>query len=386
MGSFARGTAVTPIRDVDLIAVLGGITVDSSRTDPSPRGTLRAIEAAVQRLYHRDHVQANIQRRSVRIAFCSQHGPLRIDLVPAIPDDPKTGMLWVPDRTLGKWIRSDPSTHTRRAAELDAGSDGQFSAVVQTLKRWMSDFGYGMLPKSVLLESLVAESFVGEPDLPTALERTVARMLRRCEASHRSHQLPRIPDPGVPENDLAETCEWSWEQFEHFLQRLRDLHEIATSAREAEIGVVEAARIWRDELGGFAFPATVTPAPPTERLRPHPDLADLEGIYSVDAAFGIEIPGDPPCVYRSADECLERGVELQFRLLNSDVPEGCGIRWTVWFNNPEAIARGDYRVESGIAGPEFTVCFSVSGYHHVDCELLRGEETEAIARRLVCIR
>lgn len=387
MGSFGRGTAVTPIRDIDLIIELGGVAVDQSRTLPSPRGTLREVEAAIQGLYHSDHVRTRIPRRSVRICFRFQEGPIRIDVVPAISDDPETGILWVPDKVIGEWIRSDPTAHARRAAELDARSSGQFSSIVQTLKRWMSDFRYGMLPKSILLESLVAENLeVGAPDLPTALECTVARMVHCCEASYRSDQLPRLPDPGVPENDLSHTCDWTCEQFEHFLERLRALHEIARTARERDVGVVEAARIWRNELGEFAFPAAVTSAPPAERLRPHAALADLEGIFSVDASFSIEVPGDPPRAYRSANECLDRGVELQFRLLNSDVPEGCGVRWTVWFNNPEAIARDEYCVGSGSAGPAFSARFAVPGYHHVDCELVSGEIAVAMARRLVCIR
>jgi hypothetical protein len=116
-GSYARHTKTKPLKDVDIFFPLSG--VDKAWRNKAPDAILNAFRDCLTGAYGKDAVETG--RRCVTVTFdkknptVSEDGKvLSIDAVPAIA---LTDCYEIPDRNLGKWIKSNPDVHKTQSTQ-----------------------------------------------------------------------------------------------------------------------------------------------------------------------------------------------------------------------------------------------------------------------------
>lgn len=214
-GSYARHTAVRPLKDVDIMIVLAEDENDYLRQNP--QCVLNRICEILEPHYpNRVHPQS----RSVTVEFGINivddisDKVVAIDVVPAFPESTN---YQIPDTHSGTWILTNPKEHQRIATDCNAALNGHWIPLVKMAKKANSHAGSQNGEKPVrpnfLLEvmahTLVVPPWVG----PYSLE------LRALFASVSDLIDQRWPDPAglgpdvnsrllASPNELAEAKRW----------------------------------------------------------------------------------------------------------------------------------------------------------------------------------
>jgi hypothetical protein len=162
-GSYRRHTKTKPLKDVDVMFVLGGD--ERWRRDKPPVKTLLAFEACLKKKYT-ENGQVEVGRRSVTVEFEKTYYPeghdgkvLSIDAVPAFALS--GGDYEIPDKITGTWIKTNPDTHRAQATAKNKALDGSWVPLVKMVKGWNRANGRPIKP-SFLLE-VIAEELVEPP-------------------------------------------------------------------------------------------------------------------------------------------------------------------------------------------------------------------------------
>ena len=241
-GSYARHTKTKPLKDVDILFVLG--EGEKRRRPKPPIEMLQAIEKCLKRTY--DEVE--IGRRSVTVEFEKPNYAdghegkiLSIDAVPAfqVGDDYE-----IPDKVTGTWIKTNPETHAEKATAKNEQLDGQWKPLVKMIKAWNRATGLPIKPSfliEVMAERLVDPPFSSYPE-----------EVRNFFAAAAGSVNLQWPDPaalGPPVSD-----QMTPQLVEAARTALREAERKATVAMRAERNSQgEALRIWREILGDY-FP------------------------------------------------------------------------------------------------------------------------------------
>lgn len=234
-GSLARSTAVRPLDDVDVFVVLDPRVHSRSTT---PKATLRTLQKALKSALG-SSAERRLQTRSIGVAFAGHD--IRLDLVPAIPED--GGDYAIPDRERDAWIVSNPRRHKQR---LD-GADRAAGSKLRPLIRMAKIARQKHCPKlgSYHLEAMACRAGLAQPrsfdvgvrDLLTALADGV---------------MQRIPDP----SGRGPAIHLELGVRQDFQRRLASARDTAIRALAyAEAGrLAKAHGQWRHLFGG-AWPA-----------------------------------------------------------------------------------------------------------------------------------
>jgi Second Messenger Oligonucleotide or Dinucleotide Synthetase domain len=135
-GSYRRHTKTKPLKDVDVMFVLG--EKEKWRRDKPPIETLQAFEKCLKTKYT-EHGQVEIGRRSVTVEFEKDYYTddhegkvLSIDVVPAF--ECGGGDYEIPDKITGKWIKTNPEEHREQATAKNKELDGRWVPLVKMAK------------------------------------------------------------------------------------------------------------------------------------------------------------------------------------------------------------------------------------------------------------
>lgn len=244
-GSYARHTKTKPLKDIDIFFCLGD--GDSRWRDRSPVEVLEAFESCLADAYGADSVE--LGRRCVTVTFekrnptADEEGKvLSNDAVPAYD---KGSCFEIPDRHLGKWIKTDPDIHKAAATAKNKALGGTWVPFVKMLKRWNRSAGSPIKP-SFLIEVMALE-------LTDAPFTTYPSEIRRFFASSLDGIMQDWPDPaglGSPVSD-----QMTWQKREDAVSVLRDAE--VTAARAVRLEQTgrngEALTTWRRVMGKY-FP------------------------------------------------------------------------------------------------------------------------------------
>lgn len=137
MGSYLRGTAIRPLKDIDVFMVLDA--QHHPRTTPeAPLRVLQTVDRALREAYpnHRPRIQG----RSVNIGFSGTG--IGYDIVPAFaptwtwaPDsDPP--YYEIPDRHASTWIRTNPTKHREACIAANERAGGMLNGLIKAVKHW----------------------------------------------------------------------------------------------------------------------------------------------------------------------------------------------------------------------------------------------------------
>lgn len=196
-GSYARGTAVRPLDDIDVFLVLK----PQRGLDPTiPVPTiLDEIKRVLEEAYKNKFARS--QNRSVNIAFSDSSTGIRYDVVPAFLSRP--GVYMVPDRETGRWIKTNPKFHADLSTQANECANKKLKPLLKAVKHanvqhrkparsfhlevlsWKilkADPGTYLNGLVVLLEGLAARICDPCPD-PANLGPDIRPTQQRCEAA-----------------------------------------------------------------------------------------------------------------------------------------------------------------------------------------------------------
>jgi hypothetical protein len=246
-GSYKRHTKTKPLKDVDVMFVLG--EKETRRREKPPIETLQAFEQCLKKEY-KEEGQVTIGRRAVTVVFEKNYYPedhdgkvLSIDAVPAFECD--GGNYEIPDRITGNWIKTNPGKHKEQATAKNAALDGYWVRLVKMAKGWNRASKMPIKPSflvEVMAEELVEAPFSTYPN-------EVRNFLAAMEAN-----VGRVwPDPaglGPPVSD-----QMTPEKVAQARKALQEAQrKAALAARAEQTGRQgEALQLWREILGDY-FP------------------------------------------------------------------------------------------------------------------------------------
>jgi len=132
-GSYARGTAIRPLHDIDIFVVLDPTThrdvYPTTNVGPSAclNKVLRALEAA-----YPNKDRPKLQGRSVNIVFTGTG--IGFDVVPAFETAVDTYMI--PDRDRSDWIQTRPEAHRASLVRANEAAGSRLNPRIKMMKQW----------------------------------------------------------------------------------------------------------------------------------------------------------------------------------------------------------------------------------------------------------
>jgi len=156
-GSYARHTKTKPLKDVDIVCVLG--SEEDKYREKGPAALLAAVADVLAEKYGRDQVA--VQRRSVGVTFGEdeEETVMSFDVVPAYD----MGEHYeVPDtKSAVKWTKTDPEVHKEKATDKHQAYSQEWKGLVRMVKTWNRHQGKPVKP-SFLLEIMALDLFDGD--------------------------------------------------------------------------------------------------------------------------------------------------------------------------------------------------------------------------------
>jgi hypothetical protein len=241
VGSYRRGTAIRPLKDIDVFVVLDA---RQHRRDvpEAPLRLLQTIDRAL-RVSYPDH-QPRIQGRSVNIGFSGTG--IAYDIVAAFAPtsassaDTEPPYYEIPDRRASTWIRTNPAEHSAACIAANERAGGMLNGLIKAAKHWNRASGRPL--SGFHVEVMSYSAFQSKPDDPRAGLRDLLQHLANAVQS-------AWPDParlGPPiDADLTS------QKRTHARNLLQRAAQVAQAAVDAERKRDHAAAIalWRSLLG-----------------------------------------------------------------------------------------------------------------------------------------
>lgn len=246
-GSYARHTKTKPLKDVDIFFCLG--EDDSDWRSKHPDAVLEAFETCLAEEYGADSVARG--RRCVTVDFEKKNPTAdeegRVLSNDAVPAYDQGAYYEIPDRNLGRWIKTDPDTHKEKATAKNKECDGKWVPLVKMLKRWNCSADKQISP-SFLIE-VMAQHLVDPPFTKYASE------VRRFFAAAQDGIIQDWPDPagyGPPVSDQMTSAE-----RRRAAEVLRSVEVRAARAvrLEHQGKTGDALALWRELIGKY-FPVS----------------------------------------------------------------------------------------------------------------------------------
>jgi SMODS domain-containing protein len=243
-GSMALGTTVIPIEgphDLDFVLQLSR---DHHGVDPM--GLIQALYGFLRQngIYR---PMTSLKNRCVRIEYADE---FFMDVLPACHNSAVArGCIKVPDRAVRGWSDSNPLGYIdwfrkrstvrlverllEKAAPIPAqqavGEKSRLQLVVQLIKRWRdlyyADVDPKLAPISILLTTVAAHAYRGEPSVSDALTSVLGGIVSLIEASRRAGERHlQVLNPSNLAEDLSERWDSNQAAYEAFEEGIRDFH------------------------------------------------------------------------------------------------------------------------------------------------------------------
>jgi hypothetical protein len=241
VGSYRRGTAIRPLKDIDVFVVLDA---RQHRRDvpEAPLRLLQTIERALRASYS-SH-KPRIQGRSVNIGFSGTE--IDYDIVAAFAPtwtgaaDAEPPYYEIPDRRVSTWIRTNPAKHKEACIAANERAGGMLNGLIKAVKHWNCANGKPL--SGFHIEVMSYSAFWSKPDDPRAGLRDLLQHL----ASAVQFTCPDPAGLGPPiDADLT------WDERVRARNLLQHAAQIAQTAVDAERKGDHATAIalWRSLLG-----------------------------------------------------------------------------------------------------------------------------------------
>lgn len=163
-GSYKRYTKTKPLKDIDIFFVM---KESEKHYRDKPAGVvLDKYQAVLEEEYGKKSVRR--QSRSINIDFGvevkeedkTDYKILSVDVVPAFDSG---NDYEIPDGDTGKWIKTNPETHAKKATEAHQAYDSEWKGLVRMVKYWNNNKKHGEKPvkPSFLIEVMALDCLYG---------------------------------------------------------------------------------------------------------------------------------------------------------------------------------------------------------------------------------
>ena len=221
VGSYARHTTVGDIKDVDFIVHYTG----SVKEDPKKviRSLRKALAEFPSFLNGHGNAEVSESRRSVHVYF--EDRDFHLDVVPTLAADGLDSAVYVPDKELRLWIKSDPYGYVQYFTDFNENRNGKVRPLVRILKHWRDIHMEKRRPKSYWLEAIVVHLIdVGKVDTKQPIAVVFHSLLETIHAEYdaileQEGATPQISDPMLGNNISAH---WERTHFETFMRRVQE--------------------------------------------------------------------------------------------------------------------------------------------------------------------
>ncbi|WP_166308792.1 CBASS oligonucleotide cyclase [Bradyrhizobium sp. 2S1] len=244
-GSYDRHTKTKPLKDVDVFFVLG--PKDQHWRQKPPSEILDAFVARLRGEFGKDAVEPGRRCATTEFERNTQDKEgkvLSIDSVPAIE---LSDCYEIPDRDLGRWIKTDPEIHAEKSTTKNKTLSGKWVPLVKMLKRWNRSADKPIKP-SFLIE-VMAQDLVDGPftNYPGEVRRFFAAALDGISREWKDPAGlgPPVSDQMTP--DLVQKAVTALRRAETEASRAVRL------SQQGKQG--EALAIWREIMGRY-FPTS----------------------------------------------------------------------------------------------------------------------------------
>ncbi len=156
-GSYARHTKTKPLKDVDIFFALG--ETEKKWRDKAPTEVLDAFSDCLAGTYGKDAVDPDRRCATVEFEKNTKDEEGKVLSIDAVPAFELEDCYEIPDRVLGKWIKTDPDVHAEKSAATNKVFDGKWVPLVKMLKRWNRSAG-GPIKPSFLIEVMAHDLVV----------------------------------------------------------------------------------------------------------------------------------------------------------------------------------------------------------------------------------
>lgn len=249
-GSYKRHTKTKPLKDIDIFFVMKD--GEKGYRSKSAAVVLDDYEVALKEKYGAKAITR--QSRSVNVDFGvvvdsednTDYRVLSVDVVPAFAsgDDYE-----IPDDDTGKWIKTNPEIHARKATEAHQAYSNEWKGLVRMVKYWNNNPKHGEKPikPSFLIEVMALQCLHG------GWGGQFDREIQSFFATLADRIGDTWPDPaglGPPISDAMDAARVA--RAKNLLtEAVRQANEAIHHVRSGRNG--EALRVWR-ELFGKKFP------------------------------------------------------------------------------------------------------------------------------------
>lgn len=278
-GSYKRSTAVHPGKDVDVVVVS---SIDPERTTPAEAND--RLAACLERYYKGkykpqsrsygitlsyvllDVVLAASTELRTKVAIDEARTRSELEDHTAWLDSP----LWIPDRDLQRWIKTDPKRQLEWTTAMNAESGGYFVPLVKMFKWWRkAAYETPKYPKGYLLERIAGECFdASARDHAEGFVALLEGIVTRYGTYPARGLVPSLSDAGVPTHNVL--ARLTAQDFGTFIDKVESALTTARAALDEDDKEGSAA-LWR-QLFGNAFPAAQNANKasfPAEPVRPN---------------------------------------------------------------------------------------------------------------------
>ena len=265
-GSYRRDTAIRPRLkkgkaerpDIDIVVETNHTTQDD------PGDVVDLLYSTLAEEYSDIRKQA----RSVGI----ETGTADMDVVPIISPYDDDSFLYIPDRELQSWIRTNPPGHTTWTTQVNESAGGRFKPLVKLMKWWRRENPtVNKKPKGFVIECITAECMDrNETNYGELFVGLLESIVREYQTHILIGTVPFVEDPAVPGNNVTDGMSFS--AFKGFYNKIKGHAAIGRQALEAS-NEADATDYWR-KIFGDRFPG-VTTGTATGSLMGAPLIPDL---------------------------------------------------------------------------------------------------------------
>jgi hypothetical protein len=246
-GSYARHTKTKPLKDVDIFFCLG--KKEQHWRGQPPQDVLVAFQKCLAERFGADKVE--LGRRCATVEFekanptIDEDGKvLSNDAVPAFELE---DCYEIPDRVLGRWIKTDPEVHAEEATAKNGELGGKWVPLVKMLKRWNRSAGCPISPSflvEVMALDLVDPPFTAYPG-----------EVRRFFAAAIDGVMRDWPDPAGFGPPVSDQMTAQQRQAASATLRTAEINAARAVRLEQEGKTGEALALWREIMGKY-FPVS----------------------------------------------------------------------------------------------------------------------------------
>ena len=245
-GSYGRSTKTKPLKDVDVFFILGQKERDKYRNKP-PSELLDAFAKTLKKTYGEDAVEPGRRCATVEFEKNTKDEEGKVLSIDAVPAFDIGDCYEIPDRVLGKWIKTDPEIHAEQATKKNKELGGKWVPLVKMVKRWNRSAGKPIKPSfliEVMMQDLVDAPFT---TYPSEVRRFFAAALEGIE---RSWPDPAGYGPPVSDQMTAELIAKAKESL-----RQAEMKAAIAVRNEQQGRQADAIALWREIMGKY-FPAS----------------------------------------------------------------------------------------------------------------------------------